>query len=132
MRWGYIAYCVGYYTTLEPVGVGKEVAARFNKVLIPFEQAKENRHILAWGKGFGERGVQMEGWEIEKFKKVARVLDCYGFCAAGGLHDFREAVNAVQSLSPELEKPLEKIAGTVGLSELESKFRDFGVYRRVA
>jgi hypothetical protein len=128
-RQGYIDYHIGYYTTLVPKGAADTVGSRFNSVLAPFDEPARNKHILVWGSGAGEQGVQMEGKEIEAFKKMARVLSAYGFCVAGGLHDFGEALNVVKTFTPSLVPALEQLRGQVGLSELERKFRQFGLPR---
>ena len=108
-RHGYIDYHIGYYTTLAPKDAADTVGSRFNSVLAPFDEPAKNKHILVWGRGAGEQGVQMEGKEIEAFKKMARVLSAYGFCVAGGLHDFGEALNVVKTFSPSLVPALEQL-----------------------
>lgn len=128
-RNGYIDYHIGYYTTLAPKTAGDTAANRFNSVLAPFDEPARNKHILVWGKGSGEQGVEVEGKEVDAFKKLARVLSAYGFCVAGGLHDFGEALNVVKTFSPSLAPTLESLRGQAGLSELERKFRQFGLPR---
>jgi len=126
-RHGYIDYHIGYYTTLAP----KHSPALFDGVLTGLDKSDRNRHILVWGRGPGERGVEMnEPAEIEAFKKMARVLSAYGFCVTGGLSTFEQAVYVVKTFSPNLlAGRLEGLRKQVGLSELERKFRQFGLPR---
>lgn len=127
-RHGLIDYHIGYYTTLSP----KQSPALFNTVLGPLETSEKNKHILVWGGGAGEQGVQMDRQdEIDAFKKMARVLSAYGFCVTGGLSDFEQALNVVKTFSPNLLAPrLEQLRDQVGLSELERKFRQMRNRRR--
>ena len=127
-RHGYINYHIGYYTTLAPINAPN----RFDNVLASFDGPGKNKHILVWGRGAGEQGVQMNGQEeINAFKKIARVLSAYGFCVTGGLRDFGEALNIMKTFSPNLLAPrLQELQPQVGLSELERKFRQFGLPRR--
>ncbi|MDX2440980.1 MAG: hypothetical protein QNK40_10570 [Desulfobacterales bacterium] len=120
-RHGVIDYHIGYYNTLAP----KESPALFNTLLGPLDGSDKNKHILVWGHGSGEQGVQMDRQdEIAAFKKMARVLSAYGFCVTGGLSDFEQALNAVKTFSPAFLAPrLEQLRDQVGLSELERKFR---------
>lgn len=125
-RHGIIDYHIGYYTTLAP----KHSPGLYNGVLGPLE--KRSKHVLVWGRGRGEQGVQMDQQdEITAFKKLARVLSAYGFCVAGGLNDFGQALNVVRTFSPNLlAGKLANLRSRVGLSELERKFRQFGLPRR--
>lgn len=120
-RHGVIDYHIGYYTTLAPI----QSPDLFDAVLGPLDRSERNKHILVWGRGAGEQGVEMNGQdEIDAFKKMARVLSAYGFCVTGGLSDFGQALNVVQTFSPTLLGPrLEQLRDQVGLSELERKFR---------
>lgn len=120
-RHGVIDYHIGYYTTLAPI----QSPDLFDAVLGPLDKPERNKHILVWGRGAGEQGVEMNGQdEIDAFKKMARVLSAYGFCVTGGLSDFGQALNVVQTFSPALLGPrLKQMRDQVGLSELERKFR---------
>lgn len=124
-RHGYIDYHIGYYTTLAPT----DSPNHFDSVLGPLDGPDRNKHILVWGRGAGQQGVQMEGQEeIKAFKKMARVLSAYGFCVTGGLNDFGQALNVVRTFSANLLAPrLEQLRAQVGLSELERKFKQFGL-----
>lgn len=124
-RHGYIDYHIGYYGTLAPV----DSPGLYDRLLAHLDLPDRNKHILVWGRGAGERGVQIEGpQEMEAFKRLARVLSAYGFCVAGGLNDFTQALNVMRTFSPDLLAPrLQAFQGDLGLSELERQFRRFGL-----
>lgn len=126
-RWGYIDYHIGYYDTLTPINVTEGDASLFRAALALFDRPDINRHVLVWGRGNGERGVQMEGDEVEEFKPMAKVLNAYGFCVTGGLQTFDEVLNVMKSLCPSLVRGREQaMRQGVGLSELERAFQKFG------
>jgi len=124
-RHGYIDYHIGYYRTLAPI----DSPELYDSVLTDLDQPDRNKHILVWGRDYGQQGVQMEhSEEIEAFKRPARVLSAYGFCVTGGLNDFTQALNVMRTFSPNLLAPrLEQLRDTVGRSELERKFHQFGL-----
>lgn len=120
-RRGIIDYHIGYYTTLAPV----QSPHLFDPVLGALDGSDRNKHVFIWGRGAGQQGVRFDrGDEIVAFKKVARVLSAYGFCVAGGPHDFEQALNIMRTFSPDLLAPrLQGLRQQVGLSDLERTFQ---------
>ena len=102
-RFGLIDYHIGYYGTLAP----RDEPNLFDKVLAGLDNPAKNKHILVWGRGEWEQGVQMEKpEEIREFKKMTRALSAYGYCVAGGLRDIVEASNVMRIHCPGLYKRL--------------------------
>ena len=116
-----IDYHIGYYKTLAPT----YSPGLFDNVLGALDGSKENKRVLIWGRGAGEQGVWMDkADEIAAFKKAARVLSAYGFCVAGGLRNFEQAMNVMRTFSPNLLAPrLQAMREQVGLSDLEKTFQ---------
>jgi len=126
-RHGYMDYHIGYYDTLVPQAASDTIKADLRKAVGPYEQDQRNKHVLVWGRGVQKRGVQLEGEEVNQFKKMARALTAYGFCVAGGLGDYKDALNVVKTFCPPVfVAKLMSLEGEVGLSELEQAFRKRG------
>jgi len=130
-RHGYIDYHIGYYKTLVPLKATDRIKQDLEKVIAQYDSDMRNKHILVWGHGTQEEGVQMATQaEIDDFKRMARVLSAYGFCVAGGLNNVDEALNVARSFRAGLvaaELTRLKGQGAIGVSELERKFRQFGL-----
>jgi hypothetical protein len=105
-RFGLIDYHIGYYSTLAP----KDKPKFFDKVLVGLDTPLKNKHILVWGRGKWEQGVQMERPdEIREFRRMTRVLSAYGYCVAGGLRDVVEARNVMKGYCPGIYKELRSL-----------------------
>jgi hypothetical protein len=99
-RHGYMNYSVGFYETLNPVG-GRAV-----EVLVQFDTPGRNRHVLIWGTGATEEGVQLvTPDEITEFKRMANVRSAYGYCVTGGLRSYQDALNVTQTYSKNVLFP---------------------------
>lgn len=127
-RHGYMDYHIGYYDTLVPQAASDTIKADLSKAVASYERDQRNKHVLVWGRGVQKRGVQLEGEEIDQFKKMARALTAYGFCVKGGLDDYKDALNVVKTFCPPVfVAKLQSLEGEVGLSELEKAFRKRGL-----
>jgi hypothetical protein len=104
-RWHYIDYCIGYYDTLMPKNCVGTAKGGLEKALGEFQKEADGMHVLVYrGETGKQEGLLMQTpFEINEFKRMARVRSAYGWCVANG-QDRRLLLNVMESYNKDLRK----------------------------